>query len=66
MQVLTAAIMRVPRNNSSPVPNEKQVSSYEAAESNVRCPLLELETVLILSGLLGCGTHGYFRASSRK
>jgi hypothetical protein len=44
MLVLTAAIMRVPRNNSSPVLNEKQVSSYEAAESNVRCPLLELET----------------------
>jgi len=23
-------------------------------------------TVVILSGLLGCGTHGYFRASPRK
>jgi hypothetical protein len=23
-------------------------------------------TVLILSGLLGCGTHGYFRVAARK
>jgi hypothetical protein len=44
MLVLTAAILRVPRNNTSPVSNEKQVASYEAAESNVRYPLLELET----------------------
>jgi hypothetical protein len=40
MLVLTAAILRVPRNNTSPFPNEKQVASYEAAESNVRCPSL--------------------------
>ena len=44
MLVLTAAIMRVPRNNTSPVLNKKQVAPYKTAESNVRGPLLELET----------------------
>ena len=44
MLVLIAATMRVPRNNTSPVSNEKQVAPHEAAELNVRGPLLELET----------------------
>ena len=44
MMVLTAAMLRVPRNNTSSVSDEKHVASYEAAESNVRCHLLELET----------------------
>ena len=44
MPVPTAAILRVPRNNTPSVSNEKQVSPHEAAESNVGRPLLELET----------------------
>lgn len=48
MPVLTlaAAILRVPRNNTSLVTNEEQATSstYGAAESNVRRRLLELKT----------------------
>ena len=43
MSVLIAAILRVPCNMPM-VSNEKQVSSHEVAELDVRYPLLELET----------------------
>ena len=44
MPILTAAILRLPRDHTSPFFNKKQVASHEAAESNVRCPLLQPET----------------------
>ena len=44
MPVLTVATLGVPHNNTSPVFNEEQVIAYEADESNVRCPSLEVET----------------------
>ena len=43
MLVLTAVIVRNPRDTESPVPDEKKLTFYATAESNVRCPLLEPE-----------------------
>jgi hypothetical protein len=43
MLVLTAAILRDPRDNEPPVSDEKKAIFYAEAELNVRCPFLELE-----------------------
>ena len=53
MPVLTAAILRVPRNNTSPFFKEKQVAPHEAAGLDVRCPLLEPETKVLMLGVQG-------------
>jgi hypothetical protein len=40
MLVLTAAILRDPRDIETPVPDEKKATFYAAAEFNVRCSFL--------------------------
>jgi hypothetical protein len=44
MLISTAAILRDPSDNEPPVPEDKKATFYAAAELDVRCPFLELET----------------------
>ena len=48
MQVLTAAILRDPRDAEPPVSEEKKATFYATAELNVRCLFLELDQILML------------------
>jgi hypothetical protein len=41
MPVLTAAILRDPRDNEPQVPDNKKITFLATAQLNVRCPLSE-------------------------
>ena len=43
MPVLTAAILRDPRDNEPQVPDNKKITFFATAQLNVRCPLSESE-----------------------
>jgi hypothetical protein len=45
MLVLTAAILRDPRDNEPPVSDEKKATIYAEAELNARCSFLGVEII---------------------